>query len=194
MTLDPLYFFVFAGLFSPGPNVVMLITSGARFGFRPTLPHILGVAAGVGVTAGLTGLGLGALLAGMPGLTFVLKCIAAAWILWLAWRLFQSTRMAEVEGEARPFTFVEAVLFQWVNPKVWAIAMAAAAGFAGAGGPMNEAVRLATAFAGINLFVCLFWASAGHGLARVLRAPAIWRGFMTVMALALAASALLIFR
>ncbi len=194
VTLDPLYFFVFAGLFSPGPNVVMLITSGARFGFRPTLPHILGVAAGVAVTAGLTGLGLGALLAQLPVLTLVLKLIAAGWILWLAWRLFQSTRMAEVEGKAQPFTFVEAVLFQWVNPKVWAIAMAAAAGFPGDGGAVSEGVRLALAFSGINLFVCLFWTFAGHGLAQVLRGPAIWRGFMTVMALALAASALLIFR
>ena len=58
MTFDPLYAFVFAGLFSPGPNVILLTASGARFGFRPTLPHVLGVAFGVGITSGLTALGM----------------------------------------------------------------------------------------------------------------------------------------
>lgn len=194
MTIDPLYAFVLAGLFSPGPNVIMLIASGARFGFRPTLPHILGVAAGVGVTAGLTGAGIAELLLTMPALTFALKCLAAAWIMYLAWRLFRATRMAEAERDAKPFTFLEAVLFQWVNPKVWAIALAAAAGYPGGGGPLAEGLRLAAAFAGINLCVCLFWTFAGHNLTRILRRPPVWRGFMTMMSAALALSAMLIFR
>jgi threonine/homoserine/homoserine lactone efflux protein len=79
MAFDPLYAFVFAGLFSPGPNVILLTASGARFGFRRTIPHVLGVAAGVGVTSGVTGFGLGALLVAQPALTFVLKLIAAGW-------------------------------------------------------------------------------------------------------------------
>lgn len=193
MTLDPLYAFVFAGLFSPGPNVVMLIASGARFGFPATVPHILGVAAGVGITAGLTGFGLAEVLLRLPVLTLVLKAAAAAWILYLAWRLFQSTRLAEADKDARPFTFFQAVLFQWVNPKVWAIALAAAAGFGGGGVPLEEGVRLAIAFAGVNFFVCVFWTGTGHGLTRVLSRPALWRGFMTLMAAALAFSAVLVF-
>ncbi len=191
--VDPLYAFVFAGLFSPGPNVVMLIASGVRFGFRATLPHILGVAAGVGITAGLTGAGLGALLLAAPVLTFALRCAAAAWILYLAWQLFRSARMAEADPDARPFTFVEAVLFQWVNPKVWAIAMAAATGYGLGGTAMSEGLRLAMAFASINLFVCLFWTITGDRLATVLHRGPIWRGFMTVMAAALAISALMVF-
>ncbi len=191
--VDPLYAFVFAGLFSPGPNVVMLIASGVRFGFRATLPHILGVAAGVGITAGLTGAGLGALLLAAPVLTFALRCAAAAWILYLAWQLFRSAHMAEADPDARPFTFVEAVLFQWVNPKVWAIAMAAATGYGLGGTAMSEGLRLAMAFAGINLFVCLFWTITGDRLATVLHRGPIWRGFMTVMAAALAISALMVF-
>lgn len=191
--IDPLYLFVFAGLFSPGPNVILLTASGARFGFAATVPHLLGVAAGVGVTAGLTGFGLGEVLEAMPALTFALKLVAAAWILYLAWRLFQSSRMATAPKDARPFTFVEAVLFQWVNPKVWAIAVAAAAAYPGGGTPVAEGVRLAAAFAGTNLFVCLFWTSAGHALTRVLSRPAIWRAFMTIMATALGISAVLVF-
>ena len=90
--IDPLYLFVFAGLFSPGPNVILLSASGARFGFRATFPHILGVALGVGITAGLTGLGIAALLIASPNLTLILKFAAAVWFLWMSVNLFRAAR------------------------------------------------------------------------------------------------------
>lgn len=188
-----LAFFVFTGLFSPGPNVVLLTASGARFGFRATVPHIAGVALGVGITAGLTGLGLGAVLLALPALTIVLKCVAAAWILYLAWKLFRSTRVPRAQTQEVPFTLVQAVLFQWVNPKVWAIAMAASS-FVADQGPVQAGLALALAFSGINLGVCIFWTTAGHMLGRLLAEERLWRGFMTVMSLAMGASAILVFR
>ncbi|MEL6583253.1 MAG: LysE family transporter [Pseudomonadota bacterium] len=184
--------FVFAGLFSPGPNVILLTTSGARFGFRQTLPHVLGVTLGVGITAGLTGLGLGALLLALPQLTLALKLIAAGWILTLAVQLFRSTRTTETTTQDRPFTFLEALLFQWVNPKVWAVAFAASA-FVSEQGPLSAGLTLALTFSGINLGVCLFWSSAGHLLRKLLSNERIWRGFMTLMSLLMASSAALIF-
>lgn len=193
MLADPLYAFVFAGLFSPGPNVILLTASGARFGFRPTVPHILGVAVGVGITSGLTALGLGALLLAQPGLELALKIAAASWILWMAWKLFNAQRGPRAETRGRPFTFVEAVLFQWVNPKVWAVALAATSGYSIGLPPMQDALRLASAFSGINLFVCLFWTFAGSLLAYLLANPVAWRLFMRVMAMLLAATALMVF-
>ena len=193
MTVDPLYFFVFAGLFSPGPNVILLTASGARFGVKATLPHIVGVAVGVGVTSGLTGLGIGALLLAQPALTLALKLIASLWILWMAWGLFRSSRSPEAKAKERPFTFIEAVFFQWVNPKVWAVALAASAAYGAGLPPAQEAARLATAFSGINLFVCLFWTSAGSILTYLLTTPRAWTIFTSVMAAALAASAILVF-
>lgn len=190
--IDPLYLFVFAGLFSPGPNVIMLSASGARFGFRATVPHLLGVAFGVGITAGLTGLGIAALLVANPQLTMVLKFVAAGWILWLAWNLFRAAKPSADE-KSRPFTFVEAVLFQWVNPKVWAVALAASSGFTSGLEPVAEAIRLASAFSGINLFVCIFWTYAGSLLTYLLKTPATWIFFLRIMALAMAASAVFIF-
>lgn len=191
--INPLYLFIFAGLFSPGPNVVLLITSGLRFGFRASLPHIFGVAFGVGIVAFLVGAGLAAVLEAEPRLTFILRLIAAGWILWLGWRLLQSAGLARGKEDARPFRFHEAVLFQWVNPKVWAVAVAAAAGFGGQGALLAEGLHLGLAFSGINLFVCLFWAYTGERLIPVLRDPARWRWFMRVMAGFLALSACLIF-
>jgi len=183
--------FVFLGLFSPGPNVILLTASGARFGFRATVPHILGVALGVGITAGVTGLGIGALLLARPGLTLMLKIAACAWILWMARALWLSDPV-DRDARARPFTLIEAVLFQWVNPKVWAVALAATA-FVADLAPGAKAVTLALTFSALNLGVCLFWTSAGALLARLLADPMRWRFFMRGMALALAAFSVLVF-
>ncbi|MEM9797264.1 MAG: LysE family translocator [Pseudomonadota bacterium] len=190
--IDPLYLFVFAGLFTPGPNVILLTASGARFGFRPTLPHVLGVAFGVGVTSALTAFGIGALLLAAPALKLVLQIIAAAWILWMAWTLLRS-RGVNAEGKDRPFTFLEAVLFQWVNPKIWIVALAAVSGY-GSDLPAHlEALRIGSAFSGINLGVCLFWSGAGTLLSYLLTTPRAWRIFTTIMAAALAACAVMVF-
>ena len=191
--MDPLYAFVFAGLFSPGPNVILLTASGARFGFRATLPHVAGVALGVGVIAALMGLGVGALLLALPGLALVLKIIAAGWILWMAWGLVRKTSLSAGRAGEKPFTILQAILFQWINPKVWAVAMAAAAGYGIGLTPWGEAQRLALAFSGLNLFVCLFWSFAGSLLALLLTTPRAWTVFRLCMAAALAGSAVMVF-
>jgi threonine/homoserine/homoserine lactone efflux protein len=190
--MDPLYLFVFAGLFTPGPNVILITASGARFGLRASLPHVAGVVLGVGVTSALTALGIGALLLSAPGLALALKMGAAAWIGWMAWALLRSEGRGGAAGE-RPWGVGRAMLFQWVNPKLWAVALAASSGFASGLPPAQEALRIGTAFAGINLFVCLFWACAGVGLSYLLTTPRAWRIFAVVMAALLAASAVMVF-
>jgi threonine/homoserine/homoserine lactone efflux protein len=190
--IDPLYLFVFFGLFSPGPNVILLTTSGARFGFGRTFPHLLGVVLGVGIIAGLTGFGLGALLLAYPSLTFALKILAALWIFWMAWGLWMA-KPREASSTDAPMTFVQAVLFQWVNPKIWAVALAAISAYPAGLSPVAEALRLAGAFSGINFFVCMFWTSAGALLTFLLATPLAWRIFMRVMALALAIFSLMVF-
>lgn len=189
---DPLYPFVFFGLFSPGPNVILLTASGARFGLRSTLPHLFGVVCGVGITAGLTGFGIGALLQSAPTLGLVLRVASAIWIAYMAYRLWFTEAGAQSKRQ-RPMTFVEAVLFQWVNPKVWAVALAAVGGFPSDLGPAGEAMRLASAFSGINLGVCLFWTVFGTFLAMLLQSPARWRLFNRAMALALAGFSAMLF-
>ena len=189
---DPLYLFVFLGLFSPGPNVILLTASGARFGFARTLPHLFGVALGVGVTAGLTAYGLGAFLLAFPNFTLALKILAALWILWMAWGLWNA-KPREMNNTDQPMTCLQAILFQWVNPKIWAVALAAISAYPGGLTPLGEAARLASAFSGINLFVCLFWTAAGALLTYLLSTPLAWRVFMRVMALALAVFSLMVF-
>ncbi|SEW42878.1 Threonine/homoserine/homoserine lactone efflux protein [Cognatiyoonia koreensis] len=186
-----LLLFVFFGLFSPGPNVILLTASGARFGLGPTMPHILGVAIGVGITAGITGLGIGALLDALPALKLGLQIIASVWIIYMAWNLWNANPATQ-KATDKPFTFVEAVLFQWVNPKVWAVAFSASTFVADLSIPTQMA-HLAIAFSGINLGVCFFWTSAGHLLSYLLQNETAWRTFMRIMAFALGVFAIMVF-
>lgn len=183
--------FVFAGLFSPGPNVIMLSTSGARFGVVATMPHLAGVVVGVGITASVTGLGLGLAVTSLSWLKTALGIVSALWILWMAKGLWTS-QPVQVSGAGRPFTFIEAVLFQWVNPKVWAVAFAASA-YVSDLAPLHQAITLGVTFSGVNLFVCLFWTKAGSLLSHFLADPATWRLFMWTMACALVVFSALVF-
>ncbi|MCK0097251.1 LysE family translocator [Yoonia sp. F2084L] len=187
----PLIGFVFFGLFSPGPNVILITASGARFGFQRTIPHIIGVALGVGVIAAVTGIGVGALIAAQPALGIVLKIIASLWILWMAYNLWRADPSQNKDTD-KPFTFLEAVLFQWVNPKVWAVALSATA-YVATLAPLQQATSLAATFSTINLGVCTFWAVAGSLLSYLLTNPTAWRVFMRVMALALCGFSVLVF-
>jgi threonine/homoserine/homoserine lactone efflux protein len=191
--MNPLIAFVFVGLFSPGPNVILLTASGARFGLKRTVPHILGVAVGVGITAGLTGLGIGALVQSAPALTFVLKLIAAGWIAWMAFALWTSTASGPREATAEPWTLLQAALFQWINPKVWALAVAAASGFQSELPPISDAARLGMVFSTLNLGICFFWTIAGSFLSLLLTTPNAWRIFARTMAAGLLASAVMVF-
>jgi threonine/homoserine/homoserine lactone efflux protein len=172
---------------------VMLTASGARFGFRATLPHLLGVPIGTGLIAAASALGLSAILLAAPNLKLAFQILAALWILWLAYKTAQAGRAGKAEDRGRPFRFHEAILFQAINPKVWAITLAASAGFGiGLSAPL-EALRLLIVFSAVNLGVCLFWTTIGHLLSGFLNSERVWRGFMTTMAIVMAATVILIF-
>jgi len=174
----------------------MLTSSAVRFGFQRTLPHLFGVVLGVGITAAVTAMGVGSLVAASPMLNFVLKIGAGAFILWMAWGLWQASSKprAAHDPDDKPLSFYGAVLFQWINPKVWAIAFAASAGY-GAGMAMGwEGLRLGLAFSLSNLVVCLFWTAAGSLLTALLAAPQAWKIFLRIMAILLAATTYLVFR
>jgi threonine/homoserine/homoserine lactone efflux protein len=185
--------FLIAGLASPGPNVIMLTTSGARFGARATWPHLLGVVIGVGIIGAVTALGIGAVLLAQPALRFSLQVISALWILWMAYALVRQSAISASPQAKRPMRFIEAVIFQWVNPKIWAVAIAATSAYSAGLTPMEEALRLGSAFSAVNLFVCVFWTYSGQLLARLLNSPTAWRVFRRIMATLLALSAVLIF-
>lgn len=191
--IPPLIVFLAIQMFSPGPNIIMLTTSAARFGGVPTIPHFLGVAFGCGFVGALCALGVGALLEAMPTLKLTLQVAAALWILWMAWNLYRADAAAEGALSSRPMTFFEAALFQWVNPKIWAIGLAASSGY-GSDLPLHqEAARMGLSFSCVNFVVRGFWTASGAYLSRLLNSSRAWSIFRTTMAILLAASAALVF-
>lgn len=178
--------FAFASSVTPGPNNMMLMASGANFGFRRTLPHMLGVALGFVAMAVLVGLGLMQVFARWPVLHDILTVVSVAYLLWLAWRIANAAPKA-AEAGARPMTFLEAAAFQWVNPKAWTMALTAITVYA----PDRSLAALAAVaviFGAINLPSVGSWAALGVLTRRALTTPARLRLFNRAMALLLVAS------
>ena len=125
-------FLVIPAFITPGPNNLMLMASGARFGVRRTLAHVIGINLGFPLMLVIVGLGLGEIFYTYPIVKTVMKYAAAGYFLWLAWHLLGMKLGAEV-GASRPMKLHEAMLFQWINPKAWAISVSFIAAFVGAG-------------------------------------------------------------
>lgn len=181
--------FAFVTSATPGPNNMMLMASGANFGVRRTVPHMLGVAWGFALMIVLVGLGIDRLIASNPALETALKWISLAYMLWLAWKIANAAppQQAPSSPRARPFTFLQAAAFQWVNPKAWAMALGALSAYAaGVGG----ALVVGAVFAVVNLSSVSIWAMSGQGLRRLLTTPARLRLFNITMAILLVASML----
>ena len=179
--------FALATLFTPGPNNLMLMASGANYGLRRTVPHLLGVALGFPMMAIGVGLGLAALFQTFPALEVILKIIATLFLLWLAWKIATATPPGEKTVEGRPLTFLQATAFQWVNPKAWAMALGAMAAYAATGGALRV-VLVALVFAGFGLCSAVTWTLLGTQLRRILSTPGRLRAFNYAMAALLVAT------
>jgi threonine/homoserine/homoserine lactone efflux protein len=119
--------------FTPGPNNLMLMTSAARFGIARTVPHMVGICLGFPLMVAVVGLGLGEVFEAFPVLKTILKFAAAAYFLWMAWTLLGLKLHDEASSSQRPMRAYEAALFQWINPKAWAMAVALVALVVGTG-------------------------------------------------------------
>lgn len=184
--------FAFVSSITPGPNNLMLMTSGANFGFARTIPHLLGVSIGFVAMVIIVGAGLAQVFAAVPELHTVLKVVSAAYLLYLAWKIAKAPPpSAEGAVRATPMTFLQAAAFQWVNPKAWTMALTAISVYAPTGPGGISAVTLvliAVVFGAINLPSVGVWTAIGTQLRRFLSSPASFRVFNGVMAALLVAS------
>lgn len=189
-TLVALAAFAFVSAVTPGPNNLMLMASGTNFGFVRTGPHMTGVILGFALMVLLVGLGLGAVFGMIPGAMLVLKVVSTVYLLYLAWKIAASAppQIGEMDSGARPMTFLQAVLFQWVNPKGWTMALTAAAVYVPAENRVLGAVSVALVFLAVNVPAATIWAAAGVQLRRLLHRPRAYRAFNVVAALLLVAS------
>ncbi len=191
-SLVQLCIFALASLYTPGPNNIMLASSGARFGIRRTLPHALGVAFGFPLMLFPMALGLGALFEYSPLFREALRLLGALVMLWIGWKVGTAGR-AKTDDAERPFTFVMAAGFQWINPKAWAMAIAVVGGYMLGRAPLTEAAICAGVFGTCGLGSALLWTSGGAAIRRFLSTDARIRLFNGMMGALIAACALFLF-
>ena len=166
-----LLLFAFVSSITPGPNNIMLLASGVNFGFRRTIPHMLGIGAGFVVLLLAVGLGLGAVLTAFPALHTALKIAGGAYLLYLAWRVATSRTLAREGGEAaRPMRFSEAAAFQWVNPKGWTMALTGITAYA-PGQSLWAVLVVSGAFLVVNSVSGSLWVLIGQQIRRFLTDP-----------------------
>ena len=176
--LAALTLFALASSITPGPNNLMLLSSGTRFGFRRTIPHMLGVTLGFGLMIGLIGLGLARLFTVFPALQLVLKIVSVVYLLILAWKIATSAPpTADEEGRGKPLTFLQAAAFQWVNPKGWTLGITAMSAYLPPVGPWLAPLLVALVSMLVTAPSVALWTSIGMHLRRFLDQPAKLRAF-----------------
>lgn len=181
--------FAFVMAFTPGPNNIMLAASGVNFGFARTVPHMVGVSIGFVVLMLACGAGLGVAFTLVPSLHVALKVAGAAYMLWLAWKVATAHQTRDEDrGPARPLTFWQAALFQWVNPKGLVAALSAVAIYVRPGHERQDLLIMLIVFGLVTAGSVATWAGFGVALRRLLRDPRHARVFNGTMALLLVAS------
>lgn len=123
--LAALSLFALVSSITPGPNNLMLMASGANFGFRPTIPHMLGIGLGFMFMLFLVGFGLIGVFDAIPYSYETLKVVSILYLCWLTWRVANAAPPDGATKTGKPFTFLQAAAFQWVNPKAWTMALSA---------------------------------------------------------------------
>jgi threonine/homoserine/homoserine lactone efflux protein len=181
--------FAFVASITPGPNNLMLMTSGVKYGFGRTLPHLAGVVLGFALMIAVVGLGLDVLFERFPQIVPIMRIAGSLYMVWLALKIALAKPISKAEPGGRPIGFFAAAGFQWVNPKAWAMALGALAAYAGVVDSYAGGVLLIAALCGvIAVPCCIAWTVFGASLSRLLMDPRVTRPFNWTMAALLVAS------
>jgi threonine/homoserine/homoserine lactone efflux protein len=193
LALPALALFAFVSSITPGPNNLLVMRSGARFGLSPTLWHIVGIELGFGGLVVLAYAGVGALFLALPAALTALRWACMGYLLYLAWQILRDPGPSDRPGsaDARPMRVREAAVFQLVNPKAWMMAVTGVSAFNTAGSLRSADLAVVVLlFVGIGFPCVLVWALWGAAIHRVLHRPLIRRAFNVLMALLVVVSAL----
>jgi threonine/homoserine/homoserine lactone efflux protein len=194
--LLPLSLFAFVTSITPGPNNIMLLTSGVNFGFRATIPHIFGIGTGFFSVLFAIGIGLGEVFKAYPEYYTVMKWISAVYFFYLAWGITRSATPQADAGSrknARPMSYLGAAAFQWANPKAIVMAIACFSSYAPLNSSVRDVIAIASLVMAINLPCVSVWALFGSRLRDYLQNPSHRMTFNWIMAILLISSLLPIF-
>lgn len=174
---------------TPGPNILMILYSGLNHGVRRSIPHYLGICIGLPIMIALVGLFLGPLFTHHPQVHIVLKALAISYLVYLACKIaFSHPHKLRVHA---PIGFMQAVGFQWVNPKVWMMALGSVAAYTQVGGNLPQEIIVISLIFLVVTFPCVgIWLVGAASLKRLLKSPWHYRLFNVLMALMLLLSVL----
>jgi len=159
--------FYFVMFFTPGPNNIMLTISGIKFGFKKTIPHMIGIPLGHTVQIISVALGLGVIFQRYPEIQNILKFIGCGYLIFLAYKMFGSLNIENKnENKGRPMKLYEAILFQFLNPKAWVVALTVVTVFF----PREENFIKAILFVSLTApLICIFSALTWAGFGSTIR-------------------------
>ena len=182
--------FAFVTSITPGPNNLMLLVSGVNFGFRASVPHVLGISSGFMVMVAAVGLGLAQIFSRYPPIYTAMKWAGAAYLIYLAWRIATTVAPSgeNTRAQGRPLDFIGAATFQWVNPKAWFMAVSAFSTYVPGAAGFALIAGVAALFAAINAPCVALWALSGSRMRQLLQVPRYRRAFNIGMALLLLVS------
>ncbi len=181
--------FAVASSITPGPNNLMLMASGANYGLRRTVPHMLGISLGHAFMVTMVGVVLLQVFETYPVLNIVLKILSATYMMWLAWKIANAVPPEGNSVTGKPFTFLQAAAFQWVNPKAWFMAITAISAYAPQDrGIVAGSLLVALIFSAVNLPSVTIWAWMGVQVRRWLGTARRLRVFNVSMAVLLVVS------
>lgn len=195
--ITALLVFCTAMSFSPGPNTMLATALAANHGLARALRFCLSVPTGWTLLMLASGLGLGALITGVPALRWAVTLAGVGYMVWLAWRLSRSGQFAQVDAARLQVSFAQGVMLQFLNIKAWMLALTLSAGWvvnaegAPASNPGERLLIVCLAMIGFAFCSNFTYALAGsllrqwlgHGqrllwfnrvLAAVLLATAVW--------------------
>lgn len=175
--LASLIAFALIGTLTPGGATVLIAASGARFGFRSSMPLLVGIVIGLASLVALAGAGIGALLQSAPTLQLLMRTAGSAYLLWLAWKIAH-TGAPDIEGRAtaQPESVLSGLVLLWLNPKGWTMALGASAAYSElTTSPTSLALVLGAVFAVASTLALTFWCASGLMLSRTLKTERQWQ-------------------
>ncbi|GAB1267852.1 LysE family translocator [Aurantivibrio infirmus] len=195
MEILALLLFTFSSTITPGPNNIMMFSSGLNYGIKRSLPHLFGIFIGFPAMVVAVGLGIGFLFERFPVLHLILKIVGSLYLLYLAYKIATTRASIEERESSKPFTFLQAALFQWVNPKAWVLALTSVATFTALNGNYILAVAIiAAAFLLASLPCVGFWLCSGHVARNFVKSNLALMMFNWVMAFLLVLSLFPVFK
>ena len=182
MEIFPVFLFCFSTSITPGPNNIMLMSSGVNYGVKKSIPHLLGINIGFPLMIVAIGLGFGSLLLSFPAIYPIIKTLGVLYLLFLAWKIANSSAPKTAGKTSSPLTFLQAVLFQWVNPKAWVMAMVAIAALTS---PDRFKLQMAIILIGymtVGALCMVFWLTLGVSLKKLINTDRHLKYFNITMA------------